>query len=342
MKKSARLFFIKTTSITVFLILLTIFSNWKTEAQLPMIKVGGNKFVTESGETIVFKGIDFSDPDKLEKDGHWNAAYFQMVKNWGANVVRFAVHPTAWRSRGQEDNLKLIDKGVQWAADLEMYVIIDWHSIGNLRSEMFQAPMYETTKKETFEFWRTISKTYRGNSTVAFYEIFNEPTVFNGQLGIMSWNQWKGIAEEIITIIYAHNPDAIPLVGGLNWAYDLTPVKTYPVELPGIAYVTHPYPQKREQPWETKWEKDWGFVADTYPVFATEFGFMSADDKGAHIPVISDEEYGQRIMNYLTEKGISWSVWCFDPDWSPQLISDWNFTPTRQGKFFFPKSVGKE
>jgi hypothetical protein len=102
----------------------------------------------------------------------------------------------------------------------------------------------------------------------------------------------------------------------------------------GIAYVSHPYPQKREQPWVPQWERDFGFVADNYPVIATEVGYMYPDQKGAHIPCLGDEEYGETLTRYFSEKGISYVVWVFDPDWSPQLIKDWDYTPTRAGQFF--------
>jgi hypothetical protein len=61
---------------------------------------------------------------------------------------------------------------------------------------------------------------------------------------------------------------------------------------------------------------------------------MRGDQKGAHVPVIDDGSYGAIISQYLEKRGISFTVWCFDPDWPPQMISDWNFTPTEQGKFF--------
>jgi len=111
---------------------------------LKRIKVKGNKFVTESGETMVFRGLNASDPDKLEKNGHWNQEYFLEIKKWGANIVRFPVHPSAWRSRGQQEYLKLLDSGIAMAKEQGLYVIIDWHSIGNLRSELYQASIYET------------------------------------------------------------------------------------------------------------------------------------------------------------------------------------------------------
>lgn len=301
---------------------------------LKRIQVKGNQLVTADLDTFIFRGLNASDPDRLASIGHWNAEYFDEIKKWGANLVRLPVHPTAWRKRGQEEYLKLLDQGVQWARERDLYVIIDWHSIGNLRSELYQHPMYETTHKETFEFWRTMAQHYKDEPTVAFFELFNEPTVFNGQLGVCSWPQWRELMEECITIIRAHGCPAVPLVAGFNWAYDLTPVATDPIRAEGIAYVSHPYPMKRAKPWEAQWTKDWGFVAEKYPVVLTEIGFCGADDPGAHIPVISDESYGDAITAYCKQKGISYVVWVFDPEWAPSLFTDWNFTLTRQGKYF--------
>nr|MCU0391714.1 glycoside hydrolase family 5 protein [Thermoflexibacter sp.] len=282
----------------------------------------------------IFRGLNTSDPDNLKKNGHWDRAYFVEIKNWGANIVRFPIHPTTWRKQGKEQYLKMLDEGVKWATELGIYVIIDWHSIGNLRTEMFQADMYETTKKETFEFWRTIAKHYKGNNTVAFFELFNEPTTYNGQLGTCSWTEWKQLNEEMIEIIRAHDNTAIPLVAGFNWAYDLVPIATEPIDAEGIAYVSHPYPMKRNKPWEAQWTKDWGFVKEKYPIILTEIGFCGEEEQGAHIPVISDESYGEAITKYCDEKGISWVVWVFDPQWAPRLYTNWEYTPTRQGKYF--------
>ena len=309
----------------------------QNSSTLPVLRVEGNKFVNEQGENVVLRGVSFSDPDRLVAAGHWNRQYFEAARNWGANVVRFPVHPRAWRERGEEAYLALLDQGIGWAGELGMYVIIDWHTIGNPRTELFQHPMYNTTMTETLRFWKTIAARYVSNPVTAFYELFNEPTRYRGTLGRMSWAEYKELMEEIMYVIYAHDQSVIPLVGGLDWAYDLSYVREEPIDFPGIAYVAHPYPQKREPPWEEKWEQDFGFVADTYPVFATEFGFMSAGDRGAHVPVIGDETYGEAIVAYFDRKGISWTAWVFDPVWSPQLIENWDFEPTRQGRFFREK-----
>ncbi len=306
----------------------------QTHQPLSRISVKGNKFINEKGETMIFRGLNTSDPDKLVDDGHWDKAYFEEIKYWGANIVRFPVHPRAWRKRGEADYLEILDRGVKWASELGLYVIIDWHTIGNLRNEMYQNPMYETTRKETYEFWRTMAGHYKDNTTVAFFELFNEPTIIGGKLGTCTWPEWKAMNEEMITIIRAHGCQAIPLVAGFNWAYDLTPVRRAPVEADHIAYVSHPYPMKREKPWEPKWTMDWGFAAQKFPLILTEIGFAGEEERGAHIPVISDESYGEAITEYCNEHGISYVVWVFDPDWSPMMFTDWNYTPTRQGQFF--------
>lgn len=324
-----------TKTILLCLLLLICGATYgQSTSKLSQVSVRGNQFVTADGKVIVFRGLDTSDPDKLSREGHWNKEYFEAMKSWGANIVRFPVHPTAWRKQGKENYIKLLDQGVQWATESGMYVNIDWHSIGNLRTEMYQSDMYETTQKETFEFWRTMSSHYKNNTTVAFFELFNEPTVMNGQIGTCSWQQWKELNEEMITIVRANGAKAIPLVAGFNWAYDLTPVANDPIDAEGIAYVSHPYPMKREKPWEQKWTADWGFVAKKYPLMLSEIGFSGPNEKGAHVPVISDESYGEAITRYADENGISYTVWVFDPQWAPMLISDWKYTPTRQGRYF--------
>lgn len=298
--------------------------------QIDFIQVKGNKFVDEKGQPVLFKGVSISDPDKIEKNGHWGKAHFKAIKSWNANLVRIPVHPIAIRQRGFKNYLDLLEEAVQWCTEMEMYVIIDWHSIGNLKMGLFQADMYETSLQETLYFWKMISRHFAGNPTVAFYEIFNEPTVFNGTLGKCSWEEWQHTAEIIIDIIYAHDKKVIPLVAGFNWAYDLQNVEYAPIRRTGIAYVTHPYPGKCQPPREPHWEKNFGFLADRYPIVATELGYYF---EGEH-NLIDDGTYRAAIMNYFDQKGISWCAWVFDPKWVPQLIKNYDYEPTHSGHFF--------
>ncbi|RZJ13262.1 MAG: glycoside hydrolase family 5 protein [Rubrivivax sp.] len=298
------------------------------------VKVQGNRLVDESGRTVVFRGVNIGDPDKLARQGKWSKAHFAAAKSFGSNIVRLPVHPIAWRSRGSDDYLKLIDQAVVWANELDLYLIVDWHSMGNITKELYFHPMYVTSKQETREFWRTIAARYAGLATIAVYELFNEPTIAGGRLGEVDWQEWKAFNEELISMIYAHDRHVIPLVAGFNWAYDLSQVAQHPIAREGVAYAIHPYPQKSPGPYPDTWEAKWGYLADRFPLMATEIGWMRADEPGAHRPVIDDGSYGPLITDYFAKKGISYTVWCFDPDWPPQMISDWSYTPTGQGRFF--------
>lgn len=298
--------------------------------KMALIQVSGNDFVDEKGDSVHFRGLAISDLDKLENQGEWNQDYLAKAKQWGAEIIRIPVHPISWRERGPKEYLKLLDQAVEWCTALEMYIIIDWHSIGNLATGLFQDPMYVTSRQETNYFWQTIARRYSGINTIVFYEIFNEPTTYRGQLGSITWERWAEVNEGIIDIIRAFDPETIPLVAGFDWAYLLTPLHLNPIDAKGIGYVSHPYPHKRKKPWIPKWEENFGFAADQYPVFATEIGFTLGD-----YTLEENGEYGRTIINYLEEKGISWIGWVFDAEWHPQMFTSWqDFTPTDNGKFF--------
>jgi hypothetical protein len=297
---------------------------------LPRISVHGNHFVDPSGAAVLFRGLSVADPDKLQEEGRWNRELFAAVKDMGANLVRIPVHPADWRRRTPRGCLELLDQAVDWCTDLGIHVIIDWHSIGNLKSGMFQEPIYNTSLAETLDFWRVIAMHFTGHNTVAFFELFNEPTHYNGMLGALSWSDWRELNEEMIGVIRYWDKDTIPLVAGFDWAYDLDAVHYDPVRAEGIGYVTHPYANKRPQPWEPRWEEDFAFVADRYPMIATEIGFGLKPGE-----TIDDSHYGNRITRFLEQRGIGWMAWVFDPAWQPRMLETFDgFRLTGSGEFF--------
>ncbi len=310
------------------------------------LSVQGAQVVNEAGDTVVLRGVNIADPAKLDYDGQWRPELFEEIARWGANVIRIPVHPLAWRRQGQSWYFDRLDEAVRWANANGLYLILDWHVIGNIQSNLYQHPMYETTMDETRQFWQQVALRYRGVPTLAVYELYNEPThdfIGNGaeSLGKADWEGLRAIHEELIDLIYVYDTNVIPLVSGFNWAYDLSFVPVAPVRREGIAYAIHPYPQKAKPAEDSKaaffdaWQQQWGFVAQRYPVMATELGWVREDGYGAHVPVIHNEgTYGPRITEFMAERGISWTAWVFDPDWSPTLITDWDFTPSEQGAYF--------
>lgn len=237
----------------LFLMLFAIVKVIGSSAKdLAGIRVKGKDFVDDNGKTIIFKGLCFSDPVKLISENKWGEEYFLQASSWNANIVRFPIHPQNINKYGWEKTFEAIDQGIEWAKQLGMYVIIDWHSIGNLKDEKYTSPMYNTTKEETFRFWRIVAQRYKNEPTVALYELFNEPTIGQKGLGKCTWDEWREINEQLIDTIRTYDTKKVCLCAGFNWAYDLTDVKAKPIRRENVAYVSHPYPLKREQPWEEK------------------------------------------------------------------------------------------
>lgn len=318
----------------IFCFLFTLFTITSLNAQskLPWVQVKGPWLINDKGDTIVFHGLSIADPDKIKDAGKWSKHYFDIIKSWGADIVRIPVHPRAWRKRGDEAYLKMLDEAVKWCGDLGMYVIIDWHSMGNLDMEIFQDPMYDTTQKETYNFWRAISQRYKDDPTVAFLEFFNEPTTSSGQFGTCTWADWSRILLNCIDLVRANGSRAIPLVAGFNWAYDLMDVNHTPVPRTGIAYAAHPYPGKNPGSKESNWDTHFGFVASISPVIATEVGFTFNANGSAPLP--DDGVYSKTLLPYLEKKHISWCAWVFDPNWEPAMLKDWEGTPTAEGDYW--------
>lgn len=304
------------------------------------IRVDGNRFIDDKGKTFIFRGVSIADPAKLLQEKQWQQSLFQELKHWGVNTIRLPIHPNSWRALGREEYFKLLDQAVVWANALNIYLIIDWHSIGFLASGNYQHPMYYTDIQETFRFWHDIAWRYQQIPTTAVYELFNEPTTLDKAWSAQDWIEWKVLNEQMIDIIYAIDKKVIPLVAGFNWAYDLTPLKTNPIDRKGIAYAAHPYPQKAkpavadDKSFYALWDDVWGFASKQYPLILTELGWVQPDGYGAHVPVKDDGSYGPRLVNYMNQHGMSWTAWVFDPNWSPTMINDWDFTPSEQGAFF--------
>jgi hypothetical protein len=205
-------------------------------------------------------------------------------------------------------------------------------------SGIFQEPWEQemrTTSEEMEGFWSDVAKRYRNEPAVAFYEIFNEPAGMEWRGGHLTWPEWRDMADRVIDRIYAENPRAIPVVGGIQWAYDLRGAADEPMRNEGVAFAAHPYPGHAAQPWEENWEKDFGYLAKDHPVILTEFGF---DPNDTVLPdqYRADSDYGRRILTFARARGMSWTAFVFfnSPGWPMPLFTDWDYTPTVSGAFF--------
>jgi hypothetical protein len=72
--------------------------------------VKGNQF-TNAEDAPVCRGLDASDLDKLDRDGHWNEAYFEQVKAWVLILSAFPFTPRVAKQEEKDYLLLLPDTG---------------------------------------------------------------------------------------------------------------------------------------------------------------------------------------------------------------------------------------
>lgn len=288
-KQKHRLFFVLVLIFFVLILAMGCKQNSsepgiKPSENFPMkFHVEGNRIVDESGNEVILRGLTPVDPLTLnyhtetgsDKFLLWDEEIFQKMSEWNADIVRLPIGPYNWRIKGKDKVFEIIDQAIEWASKYGMYIYIDFHGIGFPPTEEYSTQWSATSQDEIIDFWNAISKYYKDNNVVAFYELFNEPT-FSGNwpptkesLG-KDWLDWKTFVEEVVDTIRANDPESIIIVGGLVWAHDISFVSNEPIARSNIAYAVHPYPATMWYP--ISWEEAFVVIKNEYPVFITEFG----------------------------------------------------------------------
>lgn len=310
------------------------------EGDLPKLHVVGNKIIDENGYIVYLHGVSPPGPLHLIDDpdlGSWNEELFQVMSEWGVKVVRLPIHPERYEYHGKEFTLNILDQAVIWAKKHGMYLIIDFHGLGFPPDDFYIHEWYSIDITQLIGFWSAVSKRYANENTVAFYEIFNEPSIPSSLAptnNLEYWKKWKGYSEIIIDIIRENDPDSLIIVGGLLSAYDLSYVLYYPIERLNIAYAAHPYPGVD---YWMPWDDAFGLVSERYPVIFTELGYDNSQPENHVLRESSyhgEGRYRDAIIAYADEHNIGWLVWNFSHKWNPMMLTDRNYTPSEMGIYF--------
>lgn len=267
--------------------------------------VSGNKLKDPTGAQVTIRGM-------CRPSFEWNAVgehasyddYALMRNKWGANAVRISLNQDFWLAGSSY--AVTIDQQITWIRQLNMGVILDLHWNNGAQQNM--------ADRNSITFWKSVATRYKGNAWVMF-ELYNEPRD-------ISWDQWRngdssyaGMQNmyDAVRLVGAENT---VIVGGLNWAFDLSGIATHALDGYNIAYATHPYDYPGKQ--MIDWPAAFGFAAARYPIIMTEFGQYCATNT-----------YVVDLMNYVETLGIHWTAWAWYVQGCafPSIISDWTGTP---------------
>lgn len=294
--------------------------------------VNGKLVVASTREDIQLKGISsqglnwypqYANPDALK----------YMHDEWGVNLFRLAMYTSDYNGYcvgGEENKTKqkeLIKEAVNAADELGMYVIVDWHILGDGNPNTYKA--------EAIQFFGEMVREFADKDNV-IYELCNEPN------GSTTWADITAYANEVIPVIRNVKDNAIILVGTPNWSQRINEPMNAPLKFDNIMYTYHFYAGTHGQDMRDELQSA---IDKNVPVFVSEFGISKADGKGGVFP-----EDGDKWLELVNKNGLSACIWglsnknesCALVDSHCDKVTDWTKDElSDQGKWMLEKFLGR-
>jgi len=257
--------------------------------------------------------------------------------------------------------LQILDRVIQYAGSKGMRVILDRHR----PTAAGQTPLWYTpavSEASMIADWQQMAQRYAGNTTVIGADLFNEPHgegQFPNGTGAC-WGcgdtarDWRLAAERIgNAVLAASNNNWLVIVEGVScpsgaernippteppcgwWGGNLIRAGQFPVRLNTankLVYSPHDYAISvfDRQSWFNDpnfpnnlpgvWDQFWGYLSNqnTAPILLGEFGSTLQN------PL--DVQWLNKLMTYLTSKGMSFTFWSWNPnsgDTGGIALDDW-------------------
>ena len=273
------------------------------------LSVKGKNIVDKNGDNFIIQGVSTHGiawfPQYVNKD-----TFKTLRDEFNVNTIRLAMYSDT--NAGYNENLHTkVSEGVQYAKELGMYVIIDWHILGDNNPNQ--------NKDKAISFFTEMANKYKDDDNV-IYEICNEPN------GNVTWDKdVKPYAEEVISVIRKIDNDAIIIVGTPTWSQDVDIASNNPITgYDNIVYALHFYAATHKENLRNKLKTA---LDNNLPVLVSEFGICDASGNGK-----IDEVEANKWISYLRENKIGYVCWNLsNKDESSSIlksttdkISNWN------------------
>lgn len=290
--------------------------------------VRGNTIYGQDGKPHLFKGLNRPSLEWSPTGDHLSQADYGLMASWKANVIRLPLNEKFWNEDVQNYQATVAQQ-VQSINGLGMDVILDlhWSDGGNTAN---QADQYNMGDADSVTFWKSVAAKYKDNPHVLF-ELYNEPRnidwnvwLHGGQTSDDKHGAYKVVGmQQLYDAVRSSGAKNLVAVGGINWAFDDSEVKTYAISGgKNIIYATHPYDFSGKNT-EADWQKAFGNLSAHSPVIMTEFGDFNCS-----------QDLYKNMLDYAGQHNISWTAWGWyvgDCNF-PALITDWNGTPSASGQ----------
>ena len=264
------------------------------------LHVQGTDLFDEQGNQVVLKGASTHGLTWFPQFVN-NGLFKQLSREWNTNLIRLAMYSDDYVNGDRKKNLEVLRKGVQYAIENDMYVMVDWHILTDNNPNQNLA--------EAINFFNMMAREYADVPNVIF-EICNEPN------GDCTWEDIKEYANIIIPVIRRHMPDALILIGTPNFDREIQEAAKDPVAFENVMYSFHFYATSHKGESLAKLKE---VVGGGTPIFITESGFCEASGDGK-----IDLESVKQWYATLDSLHLSYTVWSMSnkEEASAMVLSD--------------------
>lgn len=319
----------------------------KSNANTPLpLHVSGTQILNSKNEPVRLRGVNAASMEwTSDGQGRILKTVNTAIHAWNVNILRLPLAQDRWfgKAREQTDGgaayRELVHRVVDTCATQNCYIILDlhWSDCNEWGVNIGQHSMPD---QNSVEFWKDFAPVYANHPAVIF-DLYNEPHD-------VSWDVWRhggrikdkpntpqigpprtyeavGM-QTLLDTVRATGAKNVVIAGGLDWAYDFSGIlegrQLSDPQGNGVLYANHCYDNKNESvdAWIRKMEE----ASATLPVIVSEFGGSSGPSR-----VVPSDNWLLHVMRALDEHHWSWVAWDLHTSARPNLISDWNYTPSK-------------
>ena len=335
-------------AITAALVLLTNCASTSIQptvnTPLPL-KVVGAKILNSKNQTVLLRGVNAASMEwTSDGQGHILQTVATAIHDWHVNIIRLPLAQDRWFGKAPEQKdggkayRELVRQVVDVCATNKCYIILDlhWSDCNEWGVNIGQHSMPD---ENSVTFWKDFAPVYANHPAVLF-DLYNEPHD-------VSWEVWLNGGritdkpnsrragpprtfdaigmQRLLDTVRATGAKNVIVAGGLDWAYNFYGILNgYQLKDPhgnGVIYANHCYDNKGES--VDTWIKKMEQATAKLPVIVSEFGGNSGPSR-----VVPTDDWLMRVMQALNDHQWSWVAWDLHTSARPNLISDWNYTPT--------------
>lgn len=334
-----------------------------TPATAP-VSVVGDSFQDSDGRTVLLRGINVAGSSKVpDFMPITSAAMLDPLSDWGINTLRLIFTWEGFESTRcnfDETYLTYYEQVVEWAADRDMYVVVDFHQDAYSRyalegcgegfplwslSSMVSAATpdngsacedwglmmsFSDDNKLLFDHFLEDREGVRGAFLdmieAVSHRLSSHPNVIGYDILNEPWGndaQLKSLFEDAALRIREHHPDAIIFVPAHALVSGFA---TNTMPKPGIsnfAYSPHYYDPNTF--FGTYSGTDVSVRLGTHLAKASAWSVpMFLGEFGVSPETADGDIYMENIYNWLDEQFVSSAQWDYEPNWDPVEKDGWN------------------